>query len=399
MSSISSFKPFPIDKLESDYSNWIVYSTQMLNCVRASGLTKHLDGRAVEPDELKYDSKTRKWLDAAGNAANDAVAGDFEKRLDEWQMVQAHIKSQIFFSIPESLLISVRNLPTANDIWEAIVKEVETRSDLYVMDIRQQIMTKKPESEAKVPEHLDLMKKLRERLTGMGSLMSDAEFNAAISSAVPAHYRPIIAALTTTHRALGTQLKSDDLIRTLKDEFESGKLNGTIPKESSKNSDNAALYTNQKNTNRNSRGNNSNRGRGGSCNRGGGNRGGKQKSQQQFFEGECHNCHNFGHRKSDCRAKGGGMYQTNQNQQELANSAESSNGKSANHTFLTAENALMSSEKTPPSQRPRCVDMGAISHFSPDRASFTTFALISPEPIQAADGRIFYATGTLLPGV
>lgn len=114
MSSISSFKPFPIDKLESDNSNWIVYSTQMLNCVRASGLAKHLDGRAVEPDELKYDSKTRKWLDAAGNAANDAVAGDFEKHLDEWQMVQAHIKSQIFFSIPESLLISVRNLPTAN---------------------------------------------------------------------------------------------------------------------------------------------------------------------------------------------------------------------------------------------------------------------------------------------
>ncbi|KLO11263.1 hypothetical protein SCHPADRAFT_877255, partial [Schizopora paradoxa] len=182
MSNIVSFKPFPIDKLEPDYSNWIVYSTQMETCVMASGLVRHLDGRAVAPTDLKYDTTKRKWLDKEGKIAGDDVVEAFEKKLDEWTQVQAHIKSQIFFSIPESMLISVRSLPTAHDIWEAVVKEVESRSDLYIMDIRTQIMTKKPESEAKLPEHLDSMKKLRERLTGMGSSMTDAEFNAAINS-------------------------------------------------------------------------------------------------------------------------------------------------------------------------------------------------------------------------
>ena len=112
--TINSFKPFPIDKLEKDYSNWIVYSTQIESCILASGLAKHLDGRAVEPKDLMFDRKSKKWVDGDGREAEADKVAEFEKRHDEWTMVQAHIKSQLFYSIPESLLITIRNLPTDN---------------------------------------------------------------------------------------------------------------------------------------------------------------------------------------------------------------------------------------------------------------------------------------------
>ena len=123
MSKIHAFKQLPITKLESDGSNWITYKTQLETAIIASGLGKHLNGRAKKPDAFeKLADGTWKAKGAAdGVPAPEASAIEaFEDLLDEWDQNEAVLKSQIFLTIYDSLLIRVQSLASGFDIWKAV---------------------------------------------------------------------------------------------------------------------------------------------------------------------------------------------------------------------------------------------------------------------------------------
>ena len=86
MSKIHAFKQLPITKLESDGSNWITYKTQLETAIIASGLGKHLNGRAKKPDafEKLSDGSWKAKGAADGAPAPEASAIEaFEDLLDE----------------------------------------------------------------------------------------------------------------------------------------------------------------------------------------------------------------------------------------------------------------------------------------------------------------------------
>lgn len=140
---------------------------------------------------------------------------------------------------------------------------------------------------------------------------------------------------------------------------------------------------------------------------------------------KCKNCNKKGHVESDCFAKGGGkadsppdwwkerMAKAKQKSDKSANVADkNSNNEDEDNYALVAINAEENTDDditnvalvittrhdhhdahAVSKSVGIIVDCGASSHFSPDRENFINYHQIAPEPVKAADGRLFNATG------
>jgi len=155
---------------------------------------------------------------------------------------------------------------------------------------------------------------------------------------------------------------------------------------------------------------------------------GKEKSKGGRSAKQCTNCKLRGHVKDKCFAKGGGQEHNTpdwwkeklakekgkDSVKESANAASRDSEKGDNYAFLTIHPAdLTSDDRNDEDTNIALVvtsrhdhqahgvstsasiilDSGTSSHFSPDRTKFLDYEEIEPEPIKAADGRSFSATG------
>ena len=105
-------KTFSIPKLARDGSNRVAWKTQTLATLGSNkGVMRHLDGKAQQSARIPefapnhtLDEDEVEALEAAG------------RRWDEYHQHKAQVRAQIFTTIPESLLIEVRNLPSVKEI-------------------------------------------------------------------------------------------------------------------------------------------------------------------------------------------------------------------------------------------------------------------------------------------
>jgi hypothetical protein len=114
--SSSTMKSFAIPKLARDGANWVIWKSQMLATLATTrGAKRHLEGTVRIPPPIPT------YPD--GHVLTDKEEEDLEvleKRWDDYHQREATIKAQIFTTVPDSVLIVVRNLGTAQKVWDAV---------------------------------------------------------------------------------------------------------------------------------------------------------------------------------------------------------------------------------------------------------------------------------------
>ena len=65
--------------------------------------------------------------------------------------------AQVFTTIPESLLIEVRKLKTAREVWDAICAKQETTALTMKVDMRRHMYELKCQDDANVRTHLETL--------------------------------------------------------------------------------------------------------------------------------------------------------------------------------------------------------------------------------------------------
>jgi hypothetical protein len=117
----SNSKSFAVPKLARDGTNWVSWKSQKMATLSTTrGAKRHLDGTAripptipTYPDGHTLTDKEEEQLDG------------LEKRWDDYNQREATIKAQVFTTIPDSVLVEIRNLATAKEVWDAVCAKHE----------------------------------------------------------------------------------------------------------------------------------------------------------------------------------------------------------------------------------------------------------------------------------
>ncbi|TFK77918.1 hypothetical protein K466DRAFT_507961, partial [Polyporus arcularius HHB13444] len=187
-----------VPKLEVGGGNWVLYKARLVWAADAKGVAGHLDGTSKEPaapsgsagtgssaatSATTSASTTRPRSASTGGTTAAAVGGTpdpaaqakYETSLAEWRKGEANVKQLIASTIPDSLFIKIRDLPTAHQIWTAIAKEFERKSRMVSVDLRRQLQDTRCDEKDDVRKHLTTLTDMRERLAAMGQPLSDED--------------------------------------------------------------------------------------------------------------------------------------------------------------------------------------------------------------------------------
>jgi gag-polypeptide of LTR copia-type/Zinc knuckle len=132
----------------------------------------------------------------------------------------ASIKAQIFTMISDSVLIEIRNLTTAKEVWDAVCTRHETKALMIKVDVRRRMYEMKCADESNVRTHLENLMKMHEQLAGMNAALTDDDLVTVVLGLLPKSYRPLINAITMSAAHAKAKLEPDQVVSTLIDEFE-----------------------------------------------------------------------------------------------------------------------------------------------------------------------------------
>ena len=402
----ATIKVTQLPKLASDGENWLTYHKRVLNAATARGLRRHLVGTALKPSPI-VERAGKFYLTADDKAPlSEEALEKHETSIDSWEQKEAQVRELIYNTVDNASFLQIKGERTAADLWKKLTSIHGNKGAQFEEYLLGKLQTARYAENEDMRTHLTTMNTLRERLSEIGSPISDVQFNAYIrtSLSLTTRYQPLLMTLSTTARQTRSALTSDDLIWHLVEEA------STIKLEASVNKSHAALAAAH-----------------GKFNKGQSENGkGKDKKGKGKKSGlKCSNCKLKGHTDDNCFAKGGGKEHEapdwwKQKQEakaketkksESANNAAASSSKSENHAYITvgptdfvplddedfASLVITSGHNHEAygvsSLTDLIVNCGASSHFSPDKIKFVNFEVIPPEPIRAADGHTFSATG------
>ncbi|KAL7284965.1 hypothetical protein ACG7TL_000054 [Trametes sanguinea] len=414
LNSSSSTSPnlYTVPKLAQDGSNWITYKERMFTVLGARGLMRHLLGtarcppspppwprihphiptppvqtsassasRASGPTAAEVDSSVTQGT-AAETAVGTMPASPFaslsddeylakvesmEEKLDDFNQKEFATRQQIYSTISDALLLKVKGLESASQVWAAVSKEHEGKSEMYSNSIRTRLLNTRCAEGGDVREHVNTLLLLREELAAMGTPYPDTEFSATIFQSLPESYGTLLTALSTAARVARNPLAPEDIIFAVCEEYDRRKM-------SDARSGDAALLT--------------------------------ARSGGQV---ECFNCKRKGHVKADCWRKGGGKEGQGPKHQMPRNRKKGKNGQASSntnanaavdtpateeHAFAIALGSVAVPSVNSSREHVEVYDSGASRHIFPYRESFVEYnELKPPRPITAADGHSFSAIG------
>jgi len=399
----ATIKVTQLPKLASDGENWLTYHERVLNAATAQGLRCHLVGTALKPSPI-VEKEGKLYLSADDILPPEAIE-KHETLIDSWDQKEAQVRELIYNTVDSASFLQIKGEKTAAALWTKLTSIHGNKGAQFEEYLLGKLQTAHYAENENMRTHLTTMNTLRERLSEIGSPISDVQFNAYIrtSLSLTTRYQPLLTTLSTTAQQTKTALTSDDLIWHLVEEANTIKLEANVNKA------HAALAAAHGKSNKES----SESGKG------------KDKKGKGKKSGlKCTNCKLKGHTNDNCFAKGGGKEheapdwwkqkqeaKSKETKKETANTATSSSSKCENHAYVTvgptdfvpiddkdfASLVITSGHNHEAygisSSTDLIVDCGTSSHFSPDKFKFVNFEAISPEPIRAADGHTFSAIG------
>jgi Reverse transcriptase (RNA-dependent DNA polymerase)/gag-polypeptide of LTR copia-type/Zinc knuckle len=265
-------------------------------------------------------------------------------------------------SVSMRLTHDVRLL-TASQMWARIKADATTKSQLYKIDAKRRLGEAKCAEDDDMNEHLDKLTEIRDELLAMGTTVPDEEYTEILIASLPASYRSLIASIIHSATVQGTSVKSEALIRVLREEAK----HKAIETRGTASSD--TVLAAQK---------------------------GKQKHKKSKSAGKkCFNCGKEGHIKADCWAEGGGKEGQGPKQKNKDKSANVAiGGADGNHYAFTCTSDCANAAIEMAGDRIKGVmDTGASDHFCPERDKFVNYKPKPTSPIYAADGRALNAIG------
>ena len=142
-----------VPKLEVAGSNWVIYKDRFSWAIDARGLLEHIDGSAEEPRKpsvttkaVHSDSETGKRAGSDLVVVEEKLTEEDEKKMEEWKEElrvwkrgEAVVKQQIAATIPDSLFMKIWTKGTAHEVWEALMKDFQNKSQMVSVDLRRQL--------------------------------------------------------------------------------------------------------------------------------------------------------------------------------------------------------------------------------------------------------------------
>lgn len=254
-----------VPKLDVAGTNWVIYKDRLLWSIDARGYLHHIDGSEKEPVD-----PINRTISSPLTQEQEAEEVEWKKLLKAWKQGEAIVKQQIAGTIPDSLFMKIRTQGTAKQIWEALSKDFQNKSQMVSVDLRRRLQEEKCQDKADIRAHFNKLRTMREDLASMGHPPTEQDFYAIILGSLPPSYDPYISAVNATSSVLGTTLSSNDLMLTVTEEYE----RRAMKQKGGRKEENSAFSAND------------------------------SKSQKKNIE--CFNCGKKGHKKPECWAPGGG---------------------------------------------------------------------------------------------
>lgn len=288
-----------IPKLDATGANWVVYRDRFLISIEARGLGDHLDGSAPMPTNPHPDPPAAAAAaEGSSPAAAPALSAtqlaaveEYRKALKLWKQEEAIVKQQIAATIPDSLFLKIRSLPTVELIWTMLQDNFQNKSRMVSLDLKRRLQEERCGEKGDIRAHFAKLRLMREDLASMGYAPDDLEFYTILMGSLPASYDSFISVIDASHStAVAAQYAAnpnyiplppspENFIQSVTDEYERRLLRSKSS--GKKDAENVAFYSND-----------------------------SEKSQKgssgRRKDIECFNCKKKGHFKSDCWAKGGG---------------------------------------------------------------------------------------------
>jgi len=209
----TTIKVTQLPKLASDGENWLTYHERVLNAATARGLRRHLVGTARKPS-APVEKAGKFYLSAADTVPlSDEALDKLETSIDTWEQKEAQVRELIYNTVDNATFLQIKGEKTSADLWTKLTSIHGNKG-------------------AQFEEYLTTMNTLRERLSEIGSPISDVQFNAYIrtSLSLTTRYQPLLTTLSTTARQTKTPISSDDLIWHLVEEANTIKLEANVNK-------------------------------------------------------------------------------------------------------------------------------------------------------------------------
>ena len=377
-----------VTKLATDGSNWVIYRDRMTSHFKSRHWASHLTSTTIPQ---AYIAKG----DVNGLTPDERWAREEEEAMD-----------MIGLSVPDDVFMAIKDNTTTMDTWNAVKDLFQNRSPLIGADLRKKLSNSKLGEDEDVRAFFNRLNSLRGQLASMGTIYTDAEYAAILLGSTSDAYDSVLGGLNAVAHTSGVPITPSQITLLISDEYDR-----RIMKKNKNNNDEAFTASTQK---------------------------------RDMRKVECYNCHNFGHMKSECWAKGGdkegqrpprrnnansnsnsnpnsnsdgrnnrggqnnrnnrntnrnNRNNENRNTNDSANAAEPDIGAWAAIEEIEDEDSYTDAVYTTvstvhqPGVEVELYDSGASRHMSPFRHRFRNFHPIPPRAIASADHRVFYATG------
>jgi hypothetical protein len=234
--------------LDSEGRNWTTWKKRFYLSVVARGHKSHLEDKAEVPKE-----------------------GD--SKFDGWEMIEAALMERMISTIPDSIYSQIQDKPTVKLMYDELITMFETKSLIFVMDLRRKLMTASCREGADLGAHFDDLKRVRESLGAAGQKIDEDDFVATLMGSLPPSYNGYLETMSGMLRITDAthKMTSSKLIQLVLEEQKRRAI--LAAKQSTNKTKDIALLANDR---------------------------------QDKKKIECFNCGKKGHRKADCWAKGGG---------------------------------------------------------------------------------------------
>jgi hypothetical protein len=107
---------------------------------------------------------------------------------DNWEMIEAGIMERMISTVPESIYTQIKDKETVKLMYGELVTMFETKSILFVMDLRRKLLDVSCREGADLRAHFDELKKIPEDLASARNKLNEDDFVAALMSSLPPSY-------------------------------------------------------------------------------------------------------------------------------------------------------------------------------------------------------------------